>query len=525
MADNSNQLGVVRNWQPPYPLAGHCFLFGRVGSGKTQKGLRIAQAYHSMGYKILDIFGGRRNEGAYWALPSDEKTLWNQFEDETFEFNKPGAKEYKVNLLFPMFSKKMPKDLPNLPDGRVKSKVFTIPFKEIEESDIATVFFPMSSTAKILWQKIQEELPDKANGADIESFIEYKHPKRKKDALYNLFIKPLIDNHTLSSKNGDLNLDFVTECEDKETISVLCLDFVPERYKIFIMKYFTKMIKNLATEDKIHKRNILFFREMSLFMKVVDSDKSRDETTQVFRNHFVDMARYGRSGYFIVGDSQDSSEVKGAIQGSEDILCVCEMPDPASREFTCQPLKRDRRMNEAQMRYIATMPIHQIAVVERGKKMKILKRIQPPRTRGWKAQDGNFFSVWRKEKDSWTHSQNFIDMIEKEYESRDDAILVMKSKTMKRSEKAESESDEDKDGMDDEEEKVDTPKMEYESTKESETEEDNDKKDEEEQKRKLKKQQDAEDDGSEDLVLEEKEVEVPKEVKEEVEDDLFSMDI
>lgn len=424
--EKKDDLREVRHWSINPVLNGHIFVFGRIGSGKTCKLLTIVQAYHALGYKVWDEFGGKRGEGPFWALPNDDHSLWEQLEKETNEFSDQGPKQYKVKLLYIMWVDKLPKELPqHLP--HVTSCVIPVPVSDVEEEDVTLAIGPLGPKAKAVWQAVKK-LPKTASGPDIEFLMDTKFPKRKGDALYTLFLKPAIDARMFSSATSDLVLDMVAEAEDRETVTVLCLDFVPERFKLFVMGYLMRKLFTLAIEDRIHKRNIAMFREASYFMKVQDANKSKEDTTSIFRNQIVDIARYGRSGVFLAMDTQDSSEVKGMIEGSEDLLGICEMPSPTSREVTCAPLKRDRRMNEAQIRYIATMPVHQICLVERLKRAVILKRVQPPRSKYFKSQYGNFYSLWRKEVNSWTPSAQFIQRIEAEYQRSEELLLAKRAK-------------------------------------------------------------------------------------------------
>lgn len=81
---------------------------------------------------------------------------------------------------------------------------------------------------------------------------------------------------------------------------------------------------------------------------------------------------------------------------SEDLLILNEMPSPSDRDAACEPLRKDMRISSAQVSYIATMPVWESVVVERGKKAILVKRIQPPRTKCWKQNDVNFMSAWKK---------------------------------------------------------------------------------------------------------------------------------
>ena len=84
---------VLKAWSPSRNLDGHIFSYGRTGSGKTWKLLAIIQFYYAIGYKVWDLFGGKRKEGPFWALSSDEKKLWFEYQREVGEMKSPGPKE------------------------------------------------------------------------------------------------------------------------------------------------------------------------------------------------------------------------------------------------------------------------------------------------------------------------------------------------------------------------------------------------------------------------------------------------
>ena len=211
-----------------------------------------------------------------------------------------------------------------------------------------------------------------------------------------------------------------------------------------------KKLFNLAKDDKIHKKNICMFREASYFMKVMDSDKSREDPVSVFRNQLVDIARYGRSGLFLAMDSQDAREVGGLIDGQDDLMIINEMPSHTSREATCDPLYRDRRMNKQQIIYIATMPVHQVCLISRGERAVILKRIQPPRCKYWKVEYGNFMSQWKKEINDWVSTEHFLNIVNELNQRNDDLLLGEKVKLLKE----ESDEEEEKDEEEEEEEEI-----------------------------------------------------------------------
>lgn len=333
-------------WRVPVPLTGNGFFMGRIGSAKSCKMLSIAQGYHSQGYKLLDVFGGLRDEGPFWCFPSEEKKLWYEMECDVGEFNSQGPKEYEVNLLIPLFSSKLPKQLPeNLP--RITTKVFTIPISSIEIGDISLVVGDLSSNSRYLWNSLVKKIGKEGNGADIEHLMKTKFKGYQNLAIYKLFIKPLVDNHLLSNDLCSMNLDIQEEIKNKVAISVLMHKYIPEQFRFFIMGWILRHSLKLAMEDKVHKKTIAMFREASAFMKVQDKSSENEEQTQIFRNHVSNIARYARSGLFLFMDTQSPAEVKGLIEGQDDLLGINEMPSMKDREEVCEQLRKDGRISKA----------------------------------------------------------------------------------------------------------------------------------------------------------------------------------
>ena len=106
-----------RIFKVPPPLSGAVYIYGRIGSGKTANLLSISQKYHDKEnsvYKILDLFGGHRNESLYWTLPSIDINYWGKVKNILGISEKQAIpKQYKVNILYPLFKKTMRKKLPD----------------------------------------------------------------------------------------------------------------------------------------------------------------------------------------------------------------------------------------------------------------------------------------------------------------------------------------------------------------------------------------------------------------------------
>jgi len=385
-----------RRFRPVWPLTGNGFFYGRVGSGKSYKLKTFCEHYYEKRCKIWDMFGGKRGEGPFWAFPTNEIKLWRDYEQFVGMMKGYGPKEYPVNLVYPFFIDELPNELPEK-KPRISNKAMTIYFKDVTISDISLVIGSVAQNAKYTWNYICKNLPDKANGQDILNLMNGKLKRYKDLTLYKSFILPLCSQKVLAGKNCPHNIDLAAESKKRDEIFVLCDDFVPKEFKLFIMGFILrKLFYEIIMKDKTHKFNIALFREMSLFMKVIDASSQDAEQVQNFRNLIVDIARYARSGLYIFGDTQSPNEVKGMISGSEDILCISEMPSQADRDAACESLRRDMRISPGQIAYIATMPVYEMVVVERGKKAVLIRRVQPPRSRSWKQNDVNFLSCWKK---------------------------------------------------------------------------------------------------------------------------------
>ena len=391
---------VSAKWRPPIPLDGHIYSFGRTGSGKTWKLLAILQFYYARGYKIWDMFGGKRMEGPFWAIPSDEKKLWFEYISEVGEMKSPGPKEYKVNLYYPFFIKTLPDKLPELLP-RVTSRVMTLYFKDITAEDISVISGTLTKPQSNIWRTVVKELPDDANGEDILNWFKKHGKSATKNPLFYEFVEPFVEAHILTGKNSPYNINLKEEAEDKEAIFVLAEDYTPMKFRMFFMNYLATRLFELVNKNKIHTKNISFYREMNMFMKVQDASTEGAEQKQILRNRLSDVARYGRSGSFIAGDSQSPHEVAGLIEGQDDLLCLNELPGQKDREVACDRLKADGRMSRQQIAYLGTMPVEQMAVIQRRKNAQLLKRVQPPRTMGWKRETGNFLKVWKEKYNTW----------------------------------------------------------------------------------------------------------------------------
>lgn len=383
-------------------------------SGKTWKMIAMAQVYHSkLNYKIFDIYGGRYCEEGYWCFPSDEKKLWWEFRNEVGVMKSEGPKEYNVNLLFPCFAMKLPKEIPeHLP--RIKSQIFTIPFKTITEEDISVVIGELSKNSVYFWNKIRKDLPKNATAGDIDNYVDKHLPKFKKLAIYRNFLKPALDNYLISGDDCPLALDLIKEAKEQERISILCHLYMPNMvWQMFIMNYITRRILfDLIPKEKIPKDNIAIFREAGDFMKIIDKDKDTAEQVQTFRNKLNKLVRYSRRGLIPFMDTQSPSDTKGLIEGQEDLLCINEISIIDIGDIL-EKLKKEKRISATIKNRLSTLNQKELIIVERKQKAVLLKRFMPPRCMCYKGK--SFLKIWKERINDWKKTRIDIKIVEEEF--------------------------------------------------------------------------------------------------------------
>jgi len=360
-------MAELKYWRSPYPLTGNAYFYGRVGSGKSWKLVAMAQSYHSLGYKVWDMFGGKRGEGPFWCFPSEEKKLWFDFEQHVGPMKNPGPKKYRVNLYYPLMRDSLPNRLPEkLP--RITAKVFTIPISSITADDIALVIGNVASNSRYVWNTIRKECGKDGTSEDISLLLKTKLKKYAELKIVKAFIKPLLEQGLLSNDSCELNIDISEESKDKESIMVLNLDFVEETFKFFIMGYINRRILAGAMDGSVHKRNIGLYRESSLFMKVTDKNAQAEETTSIFRNQISEVARYARSGYFLFLDTQSpclSGETKIIV--NDKVVKIKDLPkDFVVNSFNIS--KNKEELQKAEMWEVGEKEVYEIEL-EDGEKV------------------------------------------------------------------------------------------------------------------------------------------------------------
>lgn len=448
----------------PPELRGGVFLYGRIGSGKTTGMVSLCQKYHDnpeRQYKIVDLYGGERNEHLYWTIPSQDTNYWAKIKKK-FRLDEEGPKQYKVNLLFPM-TKDLPNKLPQFPP-HVHSKIFTIPFKNVNIDDISLSLGVIGNEGTYLWREALESTTKKDSAVRLKQVIRKLNGSNR--ALYKSFIFPLAREGLLSSEKSILNIDLEEELKDQETISVLCLDFVPKEFKLFVLGWFIRQISDLIDQGKTRRHTIGLIREASEFFRATDQAIVGEEY-KIFRRFLSQVVRMGRKGFHLFMDAQSPSETRGMVDGQQDLTILGLLPSEADRQQATAQLVRDNLMTSKQTMDLSILSPGEYYICEVSKKAR-KRYFFLPRTGYWKPGYGSFYNhIWKNLYDKWISIQDIKDNITLDFErdeaqikeeERLEALLKEQKKAEKKAKKKDDiEEPEDEEESDDQEEEYPEP--------------------------------------------------------------------
>jgi hypothetical protein len=369
-------------------LTGGVYFYGRIGSGKTVSMMSFAQKYHDdprKEYKIFDLWGGERNEHLYWCFPSQDKKYWQSVK-KLLTLNEDGPKQYKVHLLYPYWKATTPITLP-FDTPNIRSSVFTIPIHSIVNEDLFLALGLISENDKFLWREATEKIK-KNEGSRMFLHISQKIAKINQ-TLFKNFIVPVAKNMIIQSDSSSFNFDIVEEMKDRETISILCLEFIPKEYRLFVLGWVIRQMATKLDEGKIKAKNILLMREAAEFFRATD-DSLLPPSYKMFRIQLSNFLRMGRRGMNFFLDAQSPRETRGLVDGQQDLTLLCKLPAESDREDATAQLYRDNLITKRQIQQLAVLDPGQAMFIETGKKAK-LRYILLPRTMYWKPGYGNFY--------------------------------------------------------------------------------------------------------------------------------------
>ena len=223
------------------------------------------------------------------------------------------------------------------------------------------------------------------------------------------------------------------ELNDRETVSVLCLDFVDKEYRLFVIGYFLRI---MARElDRKRRKVVGLVREASEFFRVTDTTVIPDRY-KVFKGMLSQYIRMGRRGMHLLLDTQSPNETRGILDGQQDLTILGRLPSDADRRTATEQLYRDGLITTAEIKQLGFSEPGEFVFCPSGKKA-FSAYVMLPRSRYWHESYGNFYkNVWDKEVNKY---QGFIEEIDKLKEK-----YIEDQKTIKEEKRAKEQAEKDK---------------------------------------------------------------------------------
>ena len=383
----------------PPNLYGSLYLFGRIRSGKTAAMLSLSGIYHDnpdRRYKIFDMWGGDRSENLYWGLPSNKIKYWN-YAKKIMKLKEPGPKQYKVEYLYPLFPK-LRKKLPFNPPN-VTSRLITFNLKDLKPEDFPFVIGDISNRSVSVWNKVISE--SKRTDSAFRIIEKFKEESSTSNSVYNSILYPLVKNLFLQDDNSVFNLgrkEISRILNDRETVTVLSLDYVPEEFKLFVVRVILRMIN-----EELNRRSrqvIVNIREASDFFKINELSVVPDRY-KVMKSYISDSIKLGRKGIHFFLDVQSVHDTRGLVSGQQDITLFGRLPSEADRKDATDQLFRDGLIYKKQIAFLGASDPGQFILCPSGRKCREVY-IMLPRCRYWEERNGNFYTnIWEKEVGRW----------------------------------------------------------------------------------------------------------------------------
>lgn len=427
---NQNMRYIGMRWHLPYGIT-HMCVFGMTGTGKSQFVKACAErAYLRKKFKIIDLYSGGAEEGAYYSLPSNH-IFW-QDREYTVARKTTKAMNFPTECLIPV-CRGMPKNVPNI------YSPFTIPINSMTESDLKAILgSDLTKNEIALWRKVNANIKNHTTLPDLlNMIIDAKGADKKDDrtpgisahgvsSLYNMF-SGFEPDRLFSSANNPLAINMLDMLRDKDTVTSLVLKYFPEHYWGFIINYFIHTIYDIVLQGKIKHGIILIIREVGDFLENV-TKSPQEEAVKTSMIHILRKGRKHR--LFFWTDNQtplnidvvrtqfpvkvcmrvdNTEELKGALGDLGSMLLV---KDDYSRLMTFGPGRAFILTNSGLFN----------------------PQILPPLSRMSGGEGNNFFTIWRSEKaGEFRNITPLINEVEKEY---DDSESKWKEILSTRKEKA-----------------------------------------------------------------------------------------
>ena len=387
------------------------FLFGKVGAAKTTTSTSYCQNYKNiLGYKWIYLWGGERDEHLYVSIPSQDLNYWDKVK-KIHSLEGEGPYQNKVHYLYPYWEKTLPKKLPSDPPN-VIHKIFTIPIQSVSVSNISHAIGTVSGDNEFIWTTSLDKI--KNNEGPNRLLKIASDLGKSNQTIVKRFVSPVCKNKLLQSSNCEYNLDLLSELKDRDSVLVLCLEFIPEEFKIFVMEWFLSEIKKVLDSHRGMTKNLLMMNEVSEFFKATD-DSIMPERYKIFRKSLSQYVRMGRRGMHFFFNAQSPHEARGIVSGQDDYTILCKMTSQPDIEASTDHLRKVKLIRSEQIEKLYRFGPGQFLFCESGKPA-ISQYYFKPRTFFWEPGMGDFYKyTWPKYNNNWKITEPIKEEIKKIY--------------------------------------------------------------------------------------------------------------
>lgn len=420
----------------------HGLVLGRTGAGKSVELERVGELYYDAGYKVVDLWAGRKGENQYPCLPGKLPPWTN----EDIEIDPSGV---NTTILHPL-TNKLPEKLPE------PYRPFTIPLDTLDESDLHAIIGDLSKNERHLFRAGLEyidstsgiaeflsnlrEIPKRRTIKDSETGLALRSPNRHQlsDLLWSF--QPLLKHKVISSRRSPLSLDLKEEL-NRDTWTSLSSKFTPSlSFALFVATWLLRNTYELARENKLDKPVVVLIREFGQLLP----ERTTDVKRQVIRKQLERVLKMGRaSSVGVWGDAQRPSQISNLSRSQMSYVITTRITSTKDIEALMTPSLKNK-LTEEDLEAISELRNHRYyaftpsgIIRKDGKGMRGL----PPRFRH-KEEGESFFTVWAEEgPDEWIDWSDEYESVENEVESQ---VEIYNQRLLKEIEEEEKEEQEKK---------------------------------------------------------------------------------
>lgn len=373
----------------------HRVNFGMTGYGKSSALERIGELHQEHSdWVVLDLWSGRRLEGAFSALPG-RLPPWGG--------DKPDHKALDTTVLAPV-TRRLPEKLPS------NFKPFVIPVSKLTEQDLNNLLgSEVSRNQRNLFKGSVNYLDSTSSIVDLmqnfkkipqRGYIEHstgmylKSPSRRQLAGLMWSFVDYLEERTIASARNKLALDLEEEL-NRDDYTVLATKWTPSfDFALFVVAYVLRRVFQLKMEGKIDKKVAVLVRELPDILP----SSAWDTRKQNIKREIERILKQGRGyGISFLADAQRPSDISDLASSQFDFTLVTRVDSTKDIESLLSNRLKGKLTKE-DLQNIGELSNHHFYAItpERiyRKKGRGIKATAPRHAH--REEDEDFFEAWRK---------------------------------------------------------------------------------------------------------------------------------